>query len=107
LITEEKPGSSEKKNEGKTPSKETSNKHKEGKDESTSSINSHKKGNKKKKKMKNVVYYETDSSMPSTSSVESTSSKHQERKKYNKIPLCYPRIPKHATLLSVPLGKPP
>jgi hypothetical protein len=57
--------------------------------------------------MKKVVYYETDSSMPSTSDTESTSSKRQERKKYSKIPLQYPRIPKHAPLLSVPLGKPP
>jgi hypothetical protein len=57
--------------------------------------------------MKKVVYYETDSSSPSTSGAESTFSKHQERKKYNKIPLRYPRISKHAPLLSVPLGKPP
>jgi hypothetical protein len=47
--------------------------------------------------MKKVVYYET----------ESTSSKHQERKKYSKMPLRYPLIPKHAPLLSVPLGKQP
>jgi hypothetical protein len=57
--------------------------------------------------MKKVVYYETDSSSPSTSGAESTSSKHQERKKYSKIPLRYPRISKHAPLLSVPLGNPP
>jgi hypothetical protein len=57
--------------------------------------------------MKKVVYYETDSSMPSTSDVESTSSKCQERKKYSKIPLRYPRIPKCAPLLPVPLDKPP
>jgi hypothetical protein len=57
--------------------------------------------------MKKVVYYETDSSSPSTSNAESTSSKRQERKKYSKIPLRYPRIPKCAPLLSVPLGKPP
>src|SRR5688500_17629297 len=57
--------------------------------------------------MKMVVYYETDSSSPSTSGVESTSSKRQERKKYSKIPLRYPRISKRAPLLSVPLGKPP
>jgi hypothetical protein len=42
-----------------------------------------------------------------TSDVESTSSKRQERKKYSKIPLCYPRIPKRAPLLSILLGKPP
>jgi hypothetical protein len=75
LITEEKPGSSGKKNEGKTPSKEVGDKHKEDKDESAGSIKSHKKGNKKKKKMKKVVYYETDSSTASTFDVESTSSK--------------------------------
>ena len=57
--------------------------------------------------MKKVVYYEIDSSSPSTSRAESTSSKRQERKKYSKIPLHYPRIPKYAPLLYVPLGKPP
>jgi hypothetical protein len=56
--------------------------------------------------MKKVVYYETDSSTPSTSGAESTS-KCQDRKKYSKIPLHYPRIPKRAPLLFVPLGKPP
>jgi hypothetical protein len=96
-----------KKNEEKTPSKEASQKLKEDKDESTSSIKSHKKGDKKKNKMKKVVYYETDSSMPSTFGTESTSSKRQERKKYSKVPLRYPRIPKRDPLLSVPLGKPP
>jgi hypothetical protein len=55
-----------------------------------------------------VVYYETDSSSPTTSSSESsTTSKRHERKKYSKMPLCYPHISKHAPLLSVPLGKPP
>jgi hypothetical protein len=49
LITGEKPGSSGKKNEEKTPSKEVSHKHKEDKDESAGSIKSHKKGDKKKK----------------------------------------------------------
>jgi hypothetical protein len=77
LITEEKPGSLGKKKEGKTLSKEAGDKHKEDKDESASSIKSHKKGDKKKKKMKKVVYYETDSSTPSTFDVESTSSKRQ------------------------------
>jgi hypothetical protein len=75
LITVEKPRSSGKKNEGKTPSKETGNKHKEDKEESASFVKSHKKGDKKKKKMKKVVYYEIDSSTPSTSDAESTSSK--------------------------------
>jgi hypothetical protein len=78
LMAEEKPRSSRNKNEVKIPSKETSDKHKQDKDESAGSINSHKKGN-----------YETDSSTPSTSSAESTSSKRQERKKYSKIPFRY------------------
>jgi hypothetical protein len=96
-----------KKNEDKTPSKEVGDKHKEDKDESADCIKSHKKGDKKKKNMKKVVYYETGSSTPSISGPKSTSSKRQERKKYSKIPLRYPRIPKRAPLLSVPLGKPP
>jgi hypothetical protein len=106
MVTGEKPRSSGKKNEERTLSKEAGDKHKEHKDESTGSIKSHKKGDKKKRKMKKVVYYETDSSSPSTSGIESTSSKRQERKKYSKIPLRYPRISKRAPLLSVPLGKP-
>jgi hypothetical protein len=58
--------------------------------------------------MKKVVYYETDSSSPSTSSSESfTTSKCHERKKYSKMPLCSPHISKRAPLLSVPPGKPP
>jgi hypothetical protein len=63
----------------------------------------------KKKKMKKVVYYETDSSSPSTSGSDTPSitSKRHERKKFSKIPLRYPRISKHTPLLSVPLGKPP
>jgi hypothetical protein len=54
-----------------------------------------------------VVYYKTDSSSPSTSGAESRSSKCQERKKYSKIPLRYPRISKCTPLLPVLLGKPP
>jgi hypothetical protein len=55
-----------------------------------------------------VVYYETDSSSPSTSSSESSiASKRHERKKYSKMPLRYPRISRLAPLLSDPLGKPP
>jgi hypothetical protein len=55
-----------------------------------------------------VVYYETDSSSPSTSSSESSiASKRHERKKYSKMPLRYPRISRIAPLLSDPLGKPP
>jgi hypothetical protein len=98
MMTGDKPASS-----GRTLSRESNNKHKE---ESSSSIKSHRRGD--KKKMKKVVYYETDSSSPSTSSSESsTTSKHHDRKKYSKMPLRYPRISKHAPLLSVPLGKPP
>jgi hypothetical protein len=99
IMTGEKAASS-----GRTLSRESGNKHKE---ESSSSIKSHRRGD-KKKKMKKVVYYETDSSSPSTSSSESsTTSKRHERKKYSKMPLCYPRISKRAPLLSIPLGKPP
>jgi hypothetical protein len=104
MVTGEKPGSSGKKNEERTPSKEADNKHKE---ESASSIKSHRKGDKKKNKTNKVVYYEINSSSPSTSGAESTSSKRQERKKYSKMPLHFPRIPKCAPLLSVPLGKTP
>jgi hypothetical protein len=90
---------------GRTHSRESTHKHKE---ESSSSIKSHRMGD-KKKKMKKVVYYETVSSSPSTSGSESasTTSKRHERKKYSKMPLRYPRISRHTSLLSVPLGKPP
>jgi hypothetical protein len=84
-------------------SRESGDKYKE---ESSSSIKSLRKGDKKKTKMKKVVYYETDFSSPS-SGAESTTSKRHERKKYSKMPLRYPRIPKRAPLLSVPPGKPP
>jgi hypothetical protein len=57
--------------------------------------------------MKKVVFYETDSSSPSTSDAASVTFKRHECKKYSKMPLCYPRISKRAPLLSVPLGKPP
>jgi hypothetical protein len=53
------------------------------------------------------IYYEIDSSSPSTSGAESISSKHQECKKYNKVPLRYPHISKCTPLLFVTLGKPP
>jgi hypothetical protein len=90
---------------GKAPSKKSGNKKKEG---SPSRIKSHKSGE-KKKKMKKVVYYDTDSSSPSRSGSDTASvtSKRQERKKYSKIPLRYPRISRHTPLLFVPLGKPP
>ena len=99
MVTGEKPATSH----GKAPSGESGNKLKG----SPSRIRSHKSG--EKKKMKKVVYYETDSSSPSTSGSDAASvtSKRQERMKYSKIPLRYPRIPKHTPLLSVPLGKPP
>jgi hypothetical protein len=99
MVTGEKPEGSERKNDERTPSKEAGDKHKE---ESASSIKSHRKSDKKKKKMKKVVYYETDSSSPSTSGAESTTSKRQERKKYSKMRVRYPCIPKRAPLLSVP-----
>jgi hypothetical protein len=104
MIIDENTKSSERKNEEQTPLKEVGDKHKE---ESIGSIKSHRKGDKKKKKMKKVVYYEIDSSSPSTSGTESTFLQRQDRKKYSKMRLRYPRIPKRAPQLSVPLGKPP
>ena len=100
IVTGDKPASS-----GRTLSRESGHNHKE---ESSSYNKTHWKGD-KKKKMKKVVYYETDSLSPSTSSSESASatSKRHERKKYSKMPLRYPRISKRTPLLSVPLGKPP
>jgi hypothetical protein len=87
--------------------KKSSSHHKEKKEKS-SSHKPHRSGD-KKKRMRKVVYYETDSSSTSTSGSDAASvtSKRQERKKYSKIPLRYPRITKHTPLLSVPLGKPP
>jgi hypothetical protein len=100
IMTGDKPASS-----GRTLSRESGHKHKE---ESSSSNKTHRKGD-KRKKMKKVVYYETDSLSPSTSSSSDSSvaSKRHERKKYSKMPLCYPHISKRAPLLSIPLGKPP
>nr|AEJ07946.1 Ji4 putative gag protein [Zea diploperennis] len=96
-----------KKNSSKGKEKRSSSHHKEKKEKS-SSHKTHRKGD-KHKRMRKVVYCETDSSSPSTSDSDapSVTSKRQERKKYSKIPLRYPRIPKHTPLLSVPLGKPP
>jgi hypothetical protein len=90
---------------GKAPSKESGAKGKKG---SPLHVKSHRSGD-KKKKMKQVVYYETDSSSPSTSGSDAASvtSKCHERKKYSKMILRYPRISKRAPLISVPLGKPP
>jgi hypothetical protein len=89
----------------KAPSRESGTKAKEG---SPLHVKSHRSGD-KKKKMKKVVYYETDSSSPSTSGSDATSvtSKRHERKKYSKMPLRYPCISKCTPLLFVPLGKPP
>jgi hypothetical protein len=100
VVTGEKPTTSH----GKTPSGESGNKGKG----SPSHTKSHWSGD-KKKKMKKVVYYETDSSLPSTSgsNTSSVTSKRHERKKFSKIPLRYPRISKRTPLLFVPLGKPP
>jgi hypothetical protein len=88
---------------GKAPSGESTNKVK-GSPSHNKSLRS---GD--KKKMRKVVYYETDSSSPSTSGSDmpSVTSKRHERKKFSKIPLRYPRISKRTPLLSVPLGKPP
>jgi hypothetical protein len=92
---------------GKASSEESRNK-KKGKEKKSSSHKSHRSGD-KKKKMRKVVYYETDTSSPSTSGSDTPSitSKRHERKKFSKIPLHYPRISRHAPLLSVPLGKLP
>jgi hypothetical protein len=89
---------------GKAPSRESGAK---GREESPPRVKSHRSGD-KKKKMKKVVYYETDSLSPSTfgSNAPSVTSKRHERKKFSKIPLRYPCISKHTPLLSVPLGKP-
>jgi hypothetical protein len=90
---------------GKAPSKKSGAK---GREESPPRVKSHRSGD-KKKKMKKVVYYETDSSSPSTfgSDAPSVTSKRHEHKKFSKIPLHYPRISKRTPLLFVPLGKPP
>jgi hypothetical protein len=90
---------------GKAPSKESGAK---GREESPPHVKSHQSGD-MKKKMKKVVYYETDSSSPSTSGSDapSVTSKRHERNKFSKIPLRYPRISKRTPLLSIPLGKPP
>jgi hypothetical protein len=78
---------------GKTSSEESRNKGK-GKEKKSSSHKSRRSGD-NKKKMRKVVYYETDTSSPSTSGSDapSVTSKCHERKKFSKIPLRYPRIP--------------
>ena len=96
MVTGEKPATSH----GKAPSGESYNKGK-GKEKESPSHKSRGSGD-KKKKMRKVVYYETDSSSPSTSGSDtpSVTSKRHEHKKFSKIPLRYPRIPKHTPLLS-------
>jgi hypothetical protein len=100
IVTGEKPATSHR----KAPSGESGNKMKG----SPSHNKSHRSGD-QKKKIKKVVYYETNSSSPSTSGSDAppVTSKRHERKKFSKIPLRYPHISKHTPLLSVPLGKPP
>jgi hypothetical protein len=90
---------------GKAPSKESGAK---GREESPPRVKSHRSGD-KKKKMKKVVYYETDYSSPSTSGSDapSVTSKRHEHKKYSKMPLHYSCISKRTPLFSVPLGRPP
>jgi hypothetical protein len=110
METGDKPATSH----GSTSSEESRNKRKEKKSSSnkgkekekkSSSHKSDRRGD-KHKRMRKVVYYDTDSSSPSTSDSDapSVTSKRQESKKYSKIPLRYPHVSKHTPLLSVPLG---
>jgi hypothetical protein len=101
MVTGDKPATSH----GKAPSGESRNK---GKEKESPSHKSHRSGE-KKKKMRKVVDYETDSSSQSTSGSDapSVTSKRHEHKKFSNIPLHYPHISKRTPLLSVPLGKPP
>jgi hypothetical protein len=103
MVTGDKPEGSRRKNDEWTPSREAGDKHNE---ESASSIKSHRKGDMKKKKMKKVVYYETDSSSPShpTPSLPLRSAKSARS-----IVRCLYAILafQNAPILSVPLGKPP
>ena len=82
---------------GRTHSRESGNKM----NGSPSHAKSHRSGD-KKKKMKKVVYYETDSSSPSTSGSDapSVTSKRHERKKFSKIP--YATLAFSNTLLCFP-----
>src|SRR5688572_18286158 len=93
METGDKPATSH----GSTSSEESRNKRKEkknsfnkgkGKEKKSSSHKSDRRGD-KHKRMRKVVYYEIDSSSPSTfdSDAPSVTSKRQERKKYSKIPL--------------------
>ena len=69
----------------KAPSGESYNKGK-GKEKESPSHKSRRSGD-KKKKMRKVVYYETETSSPSTSGFDASSvtSKRHERKKFSKI----------------------
>jgi hypothetical protein len=98
MVTGEKPATSH----GKAPSGESHNKGKGKEKEKESPSHKSRRSGDKKKKMRNVVYYETDTSSPSTSGSDapSVTSKRHERKKFSKIPLRYPRITKHTPLLS-------
>jgi hypothetical protein len=82
MGTGEKPTTSH----GKAPSGESYNKGK-GKEKESPSHKLCRSGD-KKKKMRKVVYYETDSSSPSTSGSDtpSVTSKRHELKKFSKIP---------------------
>jgi hypothetical protein len=82
METGEKPTTSHEK-----ASSEESRKKGKGKEEKASSRKSHQSGD-KIKKMRKVVYYETDTSSPSTSGSDapSVTSKRHERKKFSKIP---------------------
>jgi hypothetical protein len=81
METGDKPATSH----GKASSEESRNKEKK-KEKKTSSLKSHRSGD-KIKKMRKVVYYETDTSSPSTfgSDAPSITSKRHERKKFSKI----------------------
>jgi hypothetical protein len=103
METGEKPTArNEKALSGESHNKE--NKKEKKKEKKTSSHKSHRSGD-KIKKMRKVVYYETDTSSPSTSGSDAPSitSKRHERKKFSKIPVHYPRTSRHTPLLSVPL----
>ena len=83
MVTGEKPTTSH----GKAPSGESANKVKGSPSHNKSGRNGD-----KKKKMRKVVYYKTDSSSPSTSCSDtpSVTSKRHERKKFSKIPYAIP-----------------
>ena len=77
----------------RAPSRESGAK---GREVSPPHIKSHRSGD--KKKMKKVVYYETDSSSPSTSGSNAVSVTSKCHKKFSKIPLRYPCVGGNALL---------